>query len=370
MFRRAAGRDRNLVPSGPLCRVEGLIGFVQQFIGADVHAVGAGDPTGEGDRQSGRGVRDEPGAEPFGDGERLGWRAAGQENDELFPAEPVDGVEAAEFATQLIGHGAQDMIAGVVTIGVVDLLEWSRSHMMTLTQASSTRACSVAWANLERNASRFANPVSGSIAAVLRDSSSAESRAVTAAMRLMRRTPQLRTATQPGARGGSGSNAATPVAASAHSTVRATPTRSTRAGKRAASMTVGTVSQPSRGLRAPPVPAAAAVSTISSRPMETALSSSGRRRWAFMRSSPARMTPAAATPASSHQPSQGAAIAAQPPSAAPWMWRAVATRPFISMRRSRSSGVGHSQLRWPCAAGKEFGTPCAGPRSGGVMGPA
>src|SRR6185436_13233664 len=64
-----------------------------------------------------------PGAKVFGFLRRHGRSRAGQGNDELLAAEAAGNVLVAEAVHQAIADGAQDRVAGVMAVIVVELLE-------------------------------------------------------------------------------------------------------------------------------------------------------------------------------------------------------------------------------------------------------
>ncbi len=63
------------------------------------------------------------GSDPFGRQLRLAGGAAGEDDGELVAAEPGQGVAGAAAPAQDVGHFSDQLVAGGVTVGVVDLLE-------------------------------------------------------------------------------------------------------------------------------------------------------------------------------------------------------------------------------------------------------
>jgi hypothetical protein len=119
--------DVHPVPPRRLGRVHGEVGVADQVGGAQVAV-----PRRAGDADAGTDADDvaaelegplEGGPQPFGQRLGLGRRAAARQDDELVATEPADGVALADRRGQPGGHLAEQVVAGVVAQGVVDLLE-------------------------------------------------------------------------------------------------------------------------------------------------------------------------------------------------------------------------------------------------------
>jgi hypothetical protein len=106
--------------------VESCVGIAEQHVGRDA-AVAECQTTAEADLQrhtvDHHGLRDRsarPLHHTFGIEQRVDVR---QQQDELVASHPGDGVALANRADQPSGNLLEDLVAGVVPMGVVDLLE-------------------------------------------------------------------------------------------------------------------------------------------------------------------------------------------------------------------------------------------------------
>lgn len=108
--------------------VKGLVGFGdEEFRGGFGEVLGAGDAHADGYVDRTRcgldGGRRDLGAYAFGDVEGVCGMASGQYDHELFAAVAPDDVVLADGALEALGEGDEDLVAGLMTVGVVDGFE-------------------------------------------------------------------------------------------------------------------------------------------------------------------------------------------------------------------------------------------------------
>jgi hypothetical protein len=118
----AAGGDA--VAAVALCLVEGAVGASEQLGELDLRATGATDSE-RGSHPDRRPLADVLDSEPqlLGDVLAFPLGGAGEQDEELLAADPVDELELAQAGADLVGDFAQDPVADVMAGDVVDALE-------------------------------------------------------------------------------------------------------------------------------------------------------------------------------------------------------------------------------------------------------
>jgi hypothetical protein len=134
-----------------------------------LRAVGAGDAEACGDwlRHAGDGGVGDQGADLLGDDGGVFGAGVGEQDEEFLAAVAPGEVAVAHARGERAGDGGQDVVAGAVSVGVVDSLE-----VIEVEQDGGERAAAslrAAWATMRLSVSRAARllgmPVSASVAA-------------------------------------------------------------------------------------------------------------------------------------------------------------------------------------------------------------